>query len=64
MLADHQKPIFFQPHSSEEKFDDLDSLFQIASDVEGIDNVVIDMRGTDFLVPSRAVGLVLVCRYI
>ncbi len=64
MPADHQKPIFFQPHSSEEKFDDLDSLFQIASDVESIDNVVIDMRGTDFLIPSRAVGLVLVCRYI
>lgn len=64
MAAVHQKPIFFQPLSSEEQFDDLDSLFQFASGVEGVDNGVVDMSGTDFLVPSRAVGLVLFCRCV
>ena len=63
MPVDPQKSVLFQPLSSEENFNDLDSLFQFASDVEGID-VVIDMSGTQFLVPSRAVGLVLACRYI
>jgi anti-sigma regulatory factor (Ser/Thr protein kinase) len=63
MQTDHQTPVFFQPLSSEEKFDDLDSLFQNTLKLEGFDNVVIDMRGTDFLTPSRAVGLVLACRH-
>jgi anti-sigma regulatory factor (Ser/Thr protein kinase) len=64
MRADHLKTIIFQPLSSEEKFEDLDLLFQCASNVKVINNIVIDMRGTQFLVPSRAVSLVLACRYI
>lgn len=58
------KLISFQPLSSEENFDDLNSLFQATSSITNHDNVVIDMSGANFLVPSRAINLVLACRYI
>gem|GEM_PF-5703847 len=53
------KLISFQPLSSEENYDDLSSLFKIGSSLKNIDDVVLDMSGTNFLIPSRAINLVL-----
>lgn len=54
----------FTPSTSEDKFSDVDMLFSCASRINPSSEVVIDLERAIFVTPSRAVGLVLTCRYL
>jgi len=58
------KQILFLPSTSEDKFTDLDFLFSCATEISPSSRVTLNLERAGFITPSRAVVLVLACRYI
>lgn len=58
------KQIQFLPSTSEDKFTDLDFLFSCATEISPSSRVTLNLERAGFITPSRAVALVLACRYI
>lgn len=64
MNINHEIQIEFSPSTSEENFSDLDLLFYCANEAVPSSTISVNMERAGFITPSRAVGLILVCRYL
>ncbi|MBE7435576.1 MAG: hypothetical protein QY332_15955 [Anaerolineales bacterium] len=64
MNINHEIQINYSTSTSEDNFSDLNLLFDLANKTTSTSTISINMERAGFITPSRALGLILVCRHI
>ncbi len=64
MNINHEIQINYSTSTSEDNFSDLNLLFDLANKSTSTSTISINMERAGFITPSRALGLILVCRHI
>jgi len=62
MNTNHEIQISFS--TSEDNFSDLNLLFSLANEVKLSSTISINLDRAGFITPSRALGIILVCRHL